>query len=363
MPSKKTKTTKKSAPVEHHDLVSKVKMVIVGRWTATKRRVQGLLVRRPHRSFRQTRRRDYVRPLRLPGYWAFTNQVRRILVGNKKLFFGLIAFYGILTGLLTGLASQESYSEMGELIRDMGGEFFSGNFSDLDSAGVTLLGIATGAFSSGTTEAQGIYAVLLALLVWLSTVWLLRAIMAGKRPRLRDGLYNAAAPILSTFLVMFVVVLQLLPITLVIIGYSAAASTGLLDGGVEAMIFWVAAGLLVLLSLYWISSTLLALVVVTLPGMYPLQAVKTAGDLVIGRRIRMLLRVLWLLLIIVLTWVVVMIPLILLDAWVKGLLPAIDWLPVIPVALLVMGSLTVIWSASYVYMLYRKVVDDDAAPS
>jgi hypothetical protein len=58
-----------------------------------------------------------------------------------------------------------------------------------------------------------------------------------------------------------------------------------------------------------------------------------------------------------------MVPIILLDTWIKGMLPAIEWLPVVPVALLVMSTLTVVWVASYVYILYRKVVDDDAAPA
>jgi hypothetical protein len=58
-----------------------------------------------------------------------------------------------------------------------------------------------------------------------------------------------------------------------------------------------------------------------------------------------------------------MVPVILFDAWLKGVLPALEWLPLVPVALLALSSLTVIWAASYVYLLYRKVVDDDAKPA
>jgi hypothetical protein len=132
---------------------------------------------------------------------------------------------------------------------------------------------------------------------------------------------------------------------------------------VEAMVVWAVILLLVVLSLYWMSSTFIALVVVTLPGMYPWQAIKTAGDLVIGRRLRILWRLLWLGFTIALSWVVVMVPVILFDAWLKGVLPALEWLPLVPVALLALSSLTVIWAASYVYLLYRKVVDDDAKPA
>ena len=94
-----------------------------------------------------------------------------------------------------------------------------------------------------------------------------------------------------------------------------------------------------------------------------MQASRAAGDLVVGRRLRILLRLLWLALIIILTWAVVMIPIILFDAWLKGVFPAINWLPLVPVALLVLGTVSVVWAAGYIYLLYRRIVNDDAAPA
>jgi hypothetical protein len=51
------------------------------------------------------------------------------------------------------------------------------------------------------------------------------------------------------------------------------------------------------------------------------------------------------------------------DAWLKGVFPAINWLPIVPIALLTLGTATVVWSASYIYLLYRRIIDDDAAPA
>ncbi len=332
-------------------------------WRNRVSRIKALVSRRPHRSFQRTYRRDYIRSLRLPGYWAFTGYVYRTLLGQKKLFLGLAGFYALLTVLLVGLTSQENYTQLSEIIRDAGEELSVGNFSELENAGLVLVNIATGTLNVGKTEAQGIYAALLGVLVWLTTVWLLRVTMAGQRPRLRDGLYNAGAPLVSTLMVALALLFQLLPVVLAIIAYGAAASTGLLNAGVEAMVFWAGASLLGLLSLYWISSTLFGLIVVTLPGMYPWRAIVTSGDLVVGRRIRLMLRVVWLLLTIIVIWALIMIPLILLDAWIKGLWPVIEWIPVIPVALVAVASFTVVWSSAYMYLLYRKVVDDDSAPA
>lgn len=129
------------------------------------------------------------------------------------------------------------------------------------------------------------------------------------------------------------------------------------------MLFWTAAALLTTLSLYWITSTFFALIIVTLPGMYPFRAIRAAGDLVIGRRLRILLRFLWMALGVAVIWIIVMLPIILIDTWIKSIWSAIDWIPTIPLALLILSSLTIIWVAGYVYLLYRKVVDDGAQPA
>lgn len=344
-------------------LTSTVQTVLTRFFLPIVYRVHDLLARRPHRSFRRTRHRDYIRTLKLPGYWAFTGYVRRVFWQQKKIFLWLVLLYGILTALLMGLASQDTYTQLSEALRDTGGGIFQGSWGEIGKAGLLLGTGIMGSLNDEPTDLQRLYAILLALMAWLTTIWLLRAILADKYPKLRDGLYNASAPFLSTFLVSLVLIVQLLPIALAAIGFSAAAASGLLDGGVEAMLFWVVASLMTALSLYWITTTLIALVVVTLPGMYPMQAIKTAGDLVIGRRVRILLRLLWVMMINVVFWVVTMVPIILFDTWLKGLLPAIVWLPIVPVSLLVVESFVVVWTAGYIYLLYRKVVDDDAAPA
>jgi hypothetical protein len=350
--SHKTTTSKRSISVS-------IKQVAV----ATKTRIQGLLVRRPHRSFKRTMRRDYDRQLRLPGYWSFTNYVRRVLARNKKLFLTTTVLYGLLSVTLIGLSSQDAYTTLSDTLRATGNDLFGGQWSAIGKATLLLGAGVSGSFNAPLSSTQQVYAVLIFLFTWLTTVWLLRTLLSGGKPKLRDGIYNSGSPLLSTFIVGIVAVIQLLPVALAAAGVAAAVSSGLLSSGVESMVFWAVVALLALLSLYWITSTFIALIVVTLPGMYPLEAVKIAGDLVIGRRLRILLRLVWLFLVTALAWVVIMVPVIMFDSWIKGIFPTIQNLPIVPVSMLIMSSSTVIWMASYVYLFYRKVVDDDAAPA
>lgn len=318
---------------------------------------------RTHRSFRRTRRRDYVRPMDLPGYFSFTKFVYKTIWKYRKTFLFLGIVYAVLTVLFVGIASQNLYSTISGTLANTSGNMFSGFFGEIGKSGLLSLTIATGGISQNLSEAQQIYAGIITVMTWMTSVWLLRNLLAGHRVKMRDGLYNAGAPIVSTFIVVLVFIVQLLPLALAVIGYSAASASGLLAGGVEAMLFWTAALLLAVLSLYWITSTFFALIIVTLPGMYPHQALKTASDLVIGRRLRILLRLVWMSFIIVVAWAVVMIPIIIIDSWVKNLWSVIGWLPTIPLVLLILSGATIIWVSSYVYLLYRKVVDDDSNPA
>lgn len=319
--------------------------------------------RRPHRSFRMTRRRDYARSLKLPGYISFTNSVNRTLWQYRKVFVWLGILYAVLTIVLVGIGSQDTYLNLTDALYVVSTDVLDGDIGQLGQAVAILATIGAGGLTGTLTEGQQIYAVILTLLVWLTTIWLLRNLTAGHKVNMRDGLYSAGAPIIPTFIVAFALLVQLIPIGLVFVAYSAASASGLLAGGVEAMVFWVAAVMMGVLSLYWITSTFLALIIITLPGMYPMRALRVAGDMVVGRRIRILLRILWMIAVIAVTWIIVLIPVILLDGWLKGVWPQIEWIPIVPVVILLLGTLAVMWSSSYVYLLYRKVVDDDAQPA
>jgi len=333
--------------------------------TVIKNKTTSYLNRRPHRSFRVTRRRDYNRSLKLPGYWGFTIYVWKTLWAHRKTFILLALVYAVISALLAAaLASQDAYLALTKILSTTSGGTFTGVWGEVGKAGLLFVSAATGSISQTLTGEQQVYAALIALMAWLTSVWLLRNMLAGHKVKLRDGLYNSGAPILSTFLVGILFIIQLLPLAIALLSYSALSSIGVIAaGGAPAMLFWMAAALMAVITLYLITSTTFALVIVTLPGMYPLRAIKTAGDLVIGRRLRILMRLLWMAIGLSITWTIVMIPVILIDMWLKGLWPAINWIPTVPLALLAMGSLSIIWVSSYVYLLYRKVVDDDANPA
>ncbi len=313
-----------------------------------------------HRSFRRTRRRDYVRPLTLPGVISLTRETGRTLWGRRRIFLPLMAIYALLYVVLVGVGSQDAYTQLGAFFADNSEELLDGGIGAVSQVGITIATLAVSGLRSETSDVQQVFAVLLGLLAWLTTVWILRNSLAGHKVKMRDGLYNAGAPLISTFVIILVIVVQLLPLAVTAMGYSAAVSAGIVSGGgAPAMLFWAAAVLLAGLSAYWITSSLFALVIVTLPGMYPLRALRSASAIIFGRRIKVLLRWAWMVLCGVVLWVLILAPIVLIDMGLKTLWPQIEWVPIVPFGLLIASTYVIFWAATYVYLFYRKVVDNE----
>jgi hypothetical protein len=330
---------------------------------AVKSKVRDFLGRRPHRSFRRTLRRDYVRSLELPGYIAFTKEVFVLLKNNMRTFVLLILLFSLFSSLLVGFASQETYRSLGETLNNTSQNIFSGAAGEVSKAGLLLITSLNGSLSGESTDIQQVYAIFIFLLVWLTTVWLLRAILAGQRPNLRHAIYSSGAPIVSTFIILLILLLQAIPAALAVIAYSAALTTDFLSNPLISIVFFFIALLLILLSVYLLISSFFAMIVVTLPGMYPWKAIRTAGDMVTGRRLRILLRMAWLMFVIALAWFIIMLPLILLTNWIQAAIPQVAWVPVIPILLVILSTSTTVIAGTYVYLLYRKVLEDESAPA
>lgn len=358
-----TKTKKPATQVVKKSSAKKPKRLTTKIWDGVKnffkklhQRNRDFRSRRPHRSFRPTRRRDTVRKLKLPGYIAFGNQVWQMILKNRGLFLKFFLLYAVLSALIVGMLSQENYGLMRDTINSMDNDPGISKWISLFS------GAVTGNVGSGTNvdSGQQILSVLFLLVGWLTIVWLLRHVMAGHKVKLRDGLYQSGAPLIATFMIVLVMVVQLLPFAIAMLIYAQLTGVGIINTGIaiENMAAWCALAVIAAMTLYWLTSSFIALIMVTLPGMYPFRALKAAGDMVVGRRLKILYRLLWMALPMLILWIVVLVPAILADdKW------QIEWLPLVPIAALLLTTITLIWVATYIYMLYRKVVENDTESS
>ncbi|MDO4612116.1 MAG: hypothetical protein Q4B29_01490 [Candidatus Saccharibacteria bacterium] len=310
-----------------------------------------------HKTFKRSYREDYRRDLEVPGMMYHIFASFKIIFKNWKLFLPLLILTVVLAVVLVGLMSEASYQQFQTVLDETVEAAGTGDIGPVATAGMLLIStITTGGLSGESSEAAGIFAVLIFLIIWLTTIYLLRHRLAGHKVKLRDGLYNAMTPLLSTFAVFAVAAIQCIPIFILIIVYSAAVQTEFLTTPFYALVFFIFAALMVLLSGYLLSSTLMALIAVTAPGLYPMQALRTASDLMAGRRVKFILRIIVLLVALAVMWVAVMLPLIIFDLWLKQF----EWasaIPFVPVCLLIMTCFTGIYISTYFYMYYRWMLN------
>ena len=312
-----------------------------------------------HRSFRRSYREDYKRNIEVPGVMHHIFATFKMIFENWKLFLPLLVIVVTMAAVLIGVMSESSYQQFQTILDQTTEEVGTGDIGSFAKAGLLLIStVTTGGLSGESSEAKTVFVVLIFLIIWLVTIFIIRHRLAKHRIKLRDGLYNAMTPLISTFVVFAVAVIQCIPIFLLIIVYSAAVQTEFLATPFYALVFFIFAAVMLLLSGYLLSSSLIALVAVSAPGLYPLKALHTASDLMMGRRIKFILRIVALIFALAVIWVIVMLPLILFDLGMKNF----EWtkeIPFVPICLTTMTCFTGIYITAYLYLYYRWMLDYD----
>ena len=301
------------------------------------------------KSFRRSYSEDYAKPAETFGFLELSLGTFKTIWQNKRLFFPLVGLGVLFCLLFSGIVSEESYRSFRESL-----EITHGDLSNFKKSGLLLL--------SGLINLEAAPALAVAfLLLWLITIYILRHLFAKKSITLRAAVYHACAPVLACLVIFSLMAVEALPLAVVALTYSAAVSTGFLVTPFYALLYFIFAALLILLSTYLLAHSVFALIAVTVPGIYPLDALAKTKSLVLGRRLRVILRLLFLALTLVVLWVVVMLPLIIIDLWIKNLLPFLSNVPFVSFYLLALSCFTFVYLAVYLYMYYRRILDAENA--
>lgn len=300
-----------------------------------------------------------MRETEVPGILHHVMATFGVIFRNWKTFLPFLLVCVVAAVVLVGLMSEETYQKFQEVLAQTSEQMGTGDLGVMPKAGLLLIStVTTGGLSGSSSEVTVVFVVLIFLVIWLTTIYLLRHRLAGNKVRLRDGLYNAMTPLISTLVVFLVVLVQCVPIFVLIIAYSAAVQTQFLATPFYALVFFIFACLMLLISGYLLSSSVMAFVAVSVPGLYPMRALSVASELMTSRRVKFVIRLVALALALVVVWVLVMLPIIAFDLWLKQFEWA-GWLPLVPVCLLIMTCFTGIYITAYLYLYYRWMIDYD----
>jgi hypothetical protein len=117
--------------------------------------------------------------------------------------------------------------------------------------------------------------------------------------------------------------------------------------------FVAALFLMAVLTLYFMTTTLFALFIASIPGTYPLKAYRAARQIVAGQRLRLLLRLVWMVVVILIAWFIVLVPTIII---VNSIGAGDSW--AIPIAYQLVVITSIVYATAYGYLLYRRMIDE-----
>ena len=320
---------------------------------------------RLHRSFKRSYHEDYQRKTELPSLTSQASAAFKMFFKFWKIFLPLLLIFVGLYIFLIGAMSENTLADVKANVEQTNKDVADGKIGTVGKAGLTLLGIISTGGLTTMNDAQIVIAVLLFAIIWLVTIYLARHLLAGHQEiKMRDGFYSALSPLVSTLVVGLIIFLEAVPIMLTIIVFQVSLTTEFLSTPFYALLFFMFAALMITLSLYLLSSSFFAIIVVSAPGLYPLTAVRMAKNLIMGRRLRFLIRVFYLVIIVALLYLLLLMPAIILDGALKS---QFAWLTdsKIPFVAIIQLTITVfifIYLSIYFYLFYRALLDynDDA---
>jgi hypothetical protein len=281
-------------------------------------------------------------PYRLPSAWQLAKLAWRILWRHKKLFFGITLVYGLLNLVLVqGLASSTDVTSLKSTLDHAS----HGHFASLAS-GASVFAVLVTSAGNGSSQTAGTYQFILGVITSLAVIWALRQVLAGSTIRIRDAYYWGMYPLIPFLLVLIVIGLELVPLLIGSGLYALVTTNGIAVNFIEKALFGLIFAALAAVSIYLILSSVFAMYIITLPDMTPLKALRSARQLVKGRRWPLFRKLLFLPIVLLLAAAVIMVPIIIL------LTALAQWV----FFLLTMFALVAVHA--YMYTTYRELLNE-----
>lgn len=278
---------------------------------------------------------------KLPSAWQILRDTVKV-VRERKFLFGAIAsvFAVLYVVLVRGFASSDLTVVKDIIDNNEGGSGFQA------STGFGLFVYLLGNSATPKTEVASLYQFILLVVVSLALIWAFRQVLADKplRPTMREAYYKGNAPFVPYMLILGVMALQLLPVLIGTSLYQQVVIAGLAVGSAESLAWLIVLIFSIILTVYMLCSSLFALYVVTLPDITPMQALRTARELVRHRRLEVLRKIAFLPFVLLLVGSIIFLPIIMYATAAAEIL------------IFVYGLLCLVLAHGYMYQLYRKLL-------
>lgn len=261
-----------------------------------------------------------------------------LLSNNKKIIAKLSLIYGVIYIILVqALSSPISAVSIKNTFLNVFENQITASFN-------TFSYILSNNTTNSSSATSGIYQIVLILLFSLSFIYVFRKAFKKQNTTVRESLYQSMYPLIPFLIILFIILVELIPMDLGLALYSMVNNGGIINNILEQIIFSIILIAFITLSLYLLSNSIVSLYIVTLKDMTPLNSLRSAKKLVAGRRVSVILCIIALILLLLALAAIILIPLIM-------IIPALaSWTYFI----LLILALPIVHA--YLYSLYRELI-------
>jgi hypothetical protein len=263
----------------------------------------------------------------------------QVLWRHWQVFTGILATYAVLMSVFVGGFSSSSASSL----KSSFNQAFHGHFK-VFSTGVSLFSVIVGADNKGATTSAGAYEMILFVTVSLALIWTLRQVYAKHKVGVRDGFYMGMYPLVPFLIILFLIGLELIPLVVGGAIYGDVVGGGITVNMYENVAMFCVFILFAAATVYMLCSTIFALYIATLPDATPMQALRSARELVRYRRWVVLRKVLFLPLALFIGGTIIIIPI------------ALFVTPIATPTFFLLSIIALAIAHSYLYALYRELL-------
>lgn len=276
----------------------------------------------------------------LPGWFKLTKRALKLMWANKRPLFWFFLVYTVLYfAFVRGLSAPVDING----VRDTFSEVAEQDYSAL-AINFTVFSLMLDSTTSAAGEVGGMYQIFFLVISILALVWVFRQQQAGNKVTIRQAFYRGMYPLIPFALIMMLMSIQLIPVMIGNFLFTTVIESGLAINMIEQFIWLFLFLLLILLSLYWLSSSLVALFVVTLPEMTPMRALRKAKSLVMFRRFSIVRKIAALAIVVIAAFLIVVFPAIFVSA------------PLAQFLFFGLATMLVPFAVAYLFVLYRELL-------
>ncbi|MGH7233996.1 MAG: hypothetical protein ACREF7_00925, partial [Candidatus Saccharimonadales bacterium] len=277
---------------------------------------------------------------RLPNVWELSKNALYALWAQRWTIILILVVYGLVNlvvaqGFSSGLSVSSAKTQLSSL--------FHGHLANLGGS-LSIYALMLGSLGSSNSGGSFGYSIIFAVIASLAIIWVIRNSSNNAKSGIRDSFYKGMYPLIPFLAILLLIGVELLPMIAGISIYVTAINNLVAITALEKLLFVAVMVILAVPTIYWLSSSIIALYIVTLPDMTPIKALRSAKDLVRKRRMLILPRLLFLPLALLVISALIMLPFI---SWVAAAAP---WI------FLLLSLIMLAITNSYLYNLYRELL-------